>query len=71
MQMALRRESYNFDDVLQDKCGSAETAMRDCGRAMGTDMSVCAGIGINLFEMYRTLLCNPIQQCGRAAPFLH
>ena len=36
--MALRRENCNFDEVLQDKWGSAETAMGVCdrGRVTGT-----------------------------------
>ena len=44
MWIALRRENCNFDGVLQDKWGSAETAMgvRDSGygHTMGTGMDV-------------------------------
>ena len=42
MQIALRREKCNFDGLLQDKLGSAETAMdvHNCGygRTTGTGM---------------------------------
>ena len=44
MQIALRREKCNFDGVLQDKWGSAETAMgvHNCGygRTTSTDMGM-------------------------------
>ena len=44
MQIALRRVKCNFDGVLQDKWGSAETAMgvRNCGygRTTGTGMGM-------------------------------
>ena len=40
--MARKRETCNFDEALQDKWGSAETAMGvcDCGRTTGTGTGV-------------------------------
>ena len=44
MQIALRREKFNFNGLLQDKLGSAETAMgvHNCsyGRTTGTGMGM-------------------------------
>ena len=55
MWIALRRENCNFDEVVQDKWGSVETAMgiRDCGCRHTTGM----GTGIPLVRYGR--------KCGR------